>query len=951
MTSILETSLVPYLRKFACADGAAGATDAELLGAFLSCQEESAFRAIIDRHGPMVMGVCRRVLQNVHDAEDAFQATFLVLARKSASIVPRESVANRLHGVAYRTALKTRTRRSRNTSKLRMYERVMAMPKQTSITPKTWHDLEPIIDEELERLPKNYRAPVVLCDLEGKTRKDAARQLGWPEGTVSGRLARARKLLAKRLTARGVTLSVVTLSSALTTSTASAAVPAILKSNVVRAGLLIACGKIVPASLVSLQVCRLSEQVAKSVLLAKHWVAAAFLTAAGLVLTGTGLVAQKLAGDNNQSPQVSEPKSAPRSVSDQRKQPPNAEMHVIGVYESKAGRGEKGRVDVEVRRTEKPVVLVMTSYFPVEWTVKLADGARLSQVITSGYNAQEVVGVPAGVPIINRSYFPDDGSRSQDGWFWANEFNTLRWREMVRRLNELTGIPVATFQSANSGESFVIDGNRGRDLGQKELSRRVAPAKEPTPEELLKLSADAELHITGTYGPANDNPSKPIEVDVRTTSRPVVLVLTSYLDAVWNVKCANGARIKAVILAGYSPQEIDGLPADVPVVNYCPTPASLFEGYNGDRQRKSFYVYQWNTLESRRMVEKLNEMTGLLVSTFQGANSTSSFVVDGKRGLEHAQKERKSRPAPPKEIKPADLILASVGADIHVVSIYWAGPGKNGSPVEIEVQPTGKPIVLALVSYYSVLWKVKIAEGAQVKAVIVTGYFEQEYEGIPEKTPIVLRTYFPSLNRDFCYGYKLDTPEYRNVIEKLNTMTGRLISTSQLQESGESFVIDGRRGRELEQKARLSAEIKSADAAKKQPKQDDDPLADIADVPSKELRAGGDVDKRYYLIGPKKGDAKPPSEGYSLCIIMPGGDGSADFHPFVKRIYKNALGGDYLVAQPIAMNWTQEQAIVWPTKLNPVEKMKFSTEEFVSAVIEDVAKNQKIDRSKVFTLT
>src|SRR5262245_31207258 len=208
MTSTLETSLVPYLRKFARTDGATSATDAELLGAFLSCQEESAFRAMVDRHGPMVMGVCRRVLRNVHDAEDAFQATFLVLARKAASIAPREFVANWLHGVAYRTALKSRARNARNTSKLRMYERIMAMPKQATVTDATWHDLEPIIDEELERLPKNFRAPVVLCDLEGKSRKEAARRLGWPEGTVSGRLARARKLLAKRLTARGMTLSV-----------------------------------------------------------------------------------------------------------------------------------------------------------------------------------------------------------------------------------------------------------------------------------------------------------------------------------------------------------------------------------------------------------------------------------------------------------------------------------------------------------------------------------------------------------------------------------------------------------------------------------------------------------------------------------------------------------------------------------------------------------------------
>ena len=104
------------------------------------------------------------------------------------------------------------------------------------------------------------------------------------------------------------------------------------------------------------------------------------------------------------------------------------------------------------------------------------------------------------------------------------------------------------------------------------------------------------------------------------------------------------------------------------------------------------------------------------------------------------------------------------------------------------------------------------------------------------------------------------------------------------------------------------------------------------------------------LIGPRK-DSTPPAEGYGLVVIMPGGDGSADFHPFVKRIYKNALSDRYLAAQPIAVNWADDQQIVWPTKTNPVAKMKFGTEEFIEAVIEDVAKKHKLDRTRVFSLS
>jgi predicted esterase len=171
-------------------------------------------------------------------------------------------------------------------------------------------------------------------------------------------------------------------------------------------------------------------------------------------------------------------------------------------------------------------------------------------------------------------------------------------------------------------------------------------------------------------------------------------------------------------------------------------------------------------------------------------------------------------------------------------------------------------------------------------------------------------------------------------------MTGLPVATFQGKVDGTSFVVDGVRGGDF---------AKKPDAPPGNGPQED-PLADVADIPSQELQAAGDADKRYFLIGPRKG-ARPPAEGYRLLVILPGGDGSADFHPFVKRIYKNALSDRYLAAQPIAVRWTPGQNIVWPTKTNPVAEMKFSTEEFVDAVIKDMAKKHKIDRTKVFTLS
>jgi predicted esterase len=125
---------------------------------------------------------------------------------------------------------------------------------------------------------------------------------------------------------------------------------------------------------------------------------------------------------------------------------------------------------------------------------------------------------------------------------------------------------------------------------------------------------------------------------------------------------------------------------------------------------------------------------------------------------------------------------------------------------------------------------------------------------------------------------------------------------------------------------------------------------DVADVPSKDLSAGKDPQKRYFLIGPAK-DVRTPNDGFGLVVILPGGDGSADFHPFVKRLFKNALPRGYLAAQPVALKWTDGQEIVWPTAKSKVEGMKFTTEEFIDAVIEDVARQHKTYRSRVFTLT
>jgi RNA polymerase sigma factor (sigma-70 family) len=253
-----------------------GLSDAQLLDRFVSRREELVFEAIIQRHGPMAWGVCRRVLRDHHDAEDAFQATFLVLARKAASVMPREKLGNWLYGVAYQTAMKARAKTSRRRGRERQ---VPDMPEPEGGRENHRDDLLPLLDQELSRLPEKYRIPIVLCDLGGKTYKQAAEQLGWPVGTVSGRLSRARSMLAERLTRRGVTLAGGSLAVLLSHGSASASVPLSLITSTSRAATKFAAGQ-AATGVVSTKVAALTEGVLKTMLMTKLKIATAVLMVA-----------------------------------------------------------------------------------------------------------------------------------------------------------------------------------------------------------------------------------------------------------------------------------------------------------------------------------------------------------------------------------------------------------------------------------------------------------------------------------------------------------------------------------------------------------------------------------------------------------------------------------------------------------------------------------------------
>ena len=188
------------LRRALAPDDTAGLGDAQLLARFVADRDQRAFAALVRRHGPLVLGVCRRLLRHQQDAEDCFQAAFLVLARRAGSVRQRASLASWLYGVAYRVARDAASAIARRRSRERQVER---MP-HPEVPPQEPQDWRPLLDQELMALPEKFRAAVVLCDLEGRTRKEAACVLKIPEGTLSSRLAAGRRLLAQRLTRRGL---------------------------------------------------------------------------------------------------------------------------------------------------------------------------------------------------------------------------------------------------------------------------------------------------------------------------------------------------------------------------------------------------------------------------------------------------------------------------------------------------------------------------------------------------------------------------------------------------------------------------------------------------------------------------------------------------------------------------------------------------------------------------
>lgn len=287
MSSAQLGAVLQHLRRLTAVQSQSVAPDGHLLEAFLVRREEAAFAELVRRHGPMVLNVCRSVLHNLHDAEDAFQATFLVLAQKAERVRQPDAVGSWLCGVAYHLALKVRaaTERRRR-SEERTEERTVADP----LLDMTLRELHQVLLEELQGLPEKYRLPLILCYLEGRTQAEAAKQLGWNKDILRGRLNRGRSQLRARLTRRGLTLSAGVFVSALSGG-ASAALPAVRVEAAVKAALASAAGQEV-GRFVSEHVAAMAEGAVRTLFASHGKIVTILVLALGSLITGAGLWAR-----------------------------------------------------------------------------------------------------------------------------------------------------------------------------------------------------------------------------------------------------------------------------------------------------------------------------------------------------------------------------------------------------------------------------------------------------------------------------------------------------------------------------------------------------------------------------------------------------------------------------------------------------------------------------------
>jgi RNA polymerase sigma factor (sigma-70 family) len=349
----------------------AGFSEGKLLEQFVSERDEAAFAALVARHGPMVLGVCRRMLRNEHDVEDAFQATFLVLVRRAPGIRDGELVGHWLHGVAHRVAVRARAQAARRHVREQNLLTAVESGSEPAVGEDSEHELRAVLDEELDRLPASLRLPMVLCYLEGMTHDQAAQQLKWPVGTVRSRMARARDLLRQRLSRRGI----VPEGAGLAASMAAEPLPPVLLDATVQAAFRFATRSSMAANLASASAAALARGVLKAMIVSKLKIVSATALVCILALGGVRGLARQPGGDTP----AQQPANAATGPSDRRATLLRSVDRIDASLDDQVRRSHE--LQQEVRELRKEIKALRLAELP---TIRAdVQGPQLSELITT----------------------------------------------------------------------------------------------------------------------------------------------------------------------------------------------------------------------------------------------------------------------------------------------------------------------------------------------------------------------------------------------------------------------------------------------------------------------------------------------------------------------------------------------------------------------------------------
>jgi RNA polymerase sigma factor (sigma-70 family) len=540
-------------------------TDRDLLRDFVTRNDQAAFSALVRRHGPAVLGVCRRVLHNRHDAEDAFQATFLVLAQKAHAIHKGDSLASWLHGVSFRIALRAR----RDDARRRKHESRAAPAPAPASPDLAWRELQAILDEEVQSLPDHQRSAFVLCCLGGLSKAEAARQLDVKEGTVSSRLAAARSRLRRRLAARGVRLSAVLTALSLCPKRAPAVPPTLAR----RAAELAGPG----AGNASARAFTLAQGAMRTMFAARFKPVAALLLVLGLLGAGVGTLHHLQAGAQRLDPPPTKEPPAPakaaedkgalrmtgrvldpegRPVADARiywphlRKPKPTRLDDVAIVE-RAVTGKDGRFSVALPRADiQPAMrfklVAVAEGFGMAWADLPGEGAgpltfRLVRDRPIRGRVIDTEGRPiAGVEVlVNSVHSSPDGKL--DGFLTAWK---AEWQMALRQLPDVVYLPPVgkgraiktdrdgKFTLAGVGENRVAELHL-RGPGMASTSLHVVSRARFDPASINKATREKRLAGVGflmevplLYGPTISHvadPERPIEGTVRdaATGKPI----------------------------------------------------------------------------------------------------------------------------------------------------------------------------------------------------------------------------------------------------------------------------------------------------------------------------------------------------------------------------------------------------------------------------------------------